>query len=61
MKPSRKQDGEHIRNGYALLKEAIDEFAQVHRKDAIIAHVYRALGNIEDMVYQAITENRRAV
>ena len=59
-KPSRKEDAQHLRTGYALLKEAIDEFAQVHRKDATLANVYRTLGVLEDKVYQMVTDNRRA-
>ena len=61
MKRTRKSDAEHLRNGYALLKEAIDEFAQIYHKDNIMAHAYRVLGAIEDTLYQMITENRRAM
>lgn len=55
--PSRKQDLQHLRAGYALLKEAMDEFSQVYRKDNTLAHAYRVLGAIEDTIYQMITEN----
>ena len=56
-----RADAEHLRNGYALLKEAIDEFAQIYHKDNIMAHAYRVLGAIEDTLYQMITDNRRAM
>lgn len=58
--PSRKQDQQHLRAGYALLKEALDEFAQVYYKDNILAHTVRTLGAIEDTIYQMVTEKRRA-
>lgn len=63
MKPSKKSDAQHLRNGYALLREAIDEFQQIYRKDNILAHTVRVLGAIEDTIYQYVTENsdRRAM
>lgn len=61
MKPSRKQDMQHLHKGYSLLKDAIDEFAMIYYKDSVMANAYRKLGDIEDMIYQAITDNRRAV
>lgn len=61
MKNTRKNDAQHLRQGYALLKEAIDEFAQVYYKDNVMAHAYRVLGAIEETLYQMITENRRAM
>jgi hypothetical protein len=60
MKPTVKQDMQHLRNGYALLHEALDEFLQVYRKDNILAHTVRVLGAIEDTIYQMIT-SRRAI
>ena len=58
--PSRKQDQQHLRAGYALLKEAIDEFAQVYYKDNILAHAVRTLVAIEDTIYQMVTDRRNA-
>lgn len=58
--PSRKQDLQHLRAGYALLKEALDEFSQMYYKDNIMAHTVRTLGAIEDTIYQMVTEKRRA-
>lgn len=60
MKPTVKQDMQHLRSGYALLHEALDEFLQVYRKDNILAHAVRVLGAIEDTIYQMIT-SRRAI
>lgn len=59
-KPSRREDAEHLRTGYALLKDALDELLMVYQKDNILAHAVRVLGAIEDTLYQAITEQRRA-
>lgn len=61
MKPSRKQDMEHLRTGYALLKQALDDLLQVYRKDNILAHMVRTMGAMEDTLYQMVTENRRAM
>ena len=55
--PSRKQDQQHLRAGYALLKEAMDEFDQVYHKDNILAHTVRTLDAIEDTIYQIVTGN----
>ena len=54
--PSRKQDRKHLHDGYALLKEALDEFLQVYRKDNVLVHTVRTLGAIEDTIYQMITD-----
>ena len=54
--PSKKEDAQHLRAGYALLKEAVDELAQVYRKDNTLVHAYRVLGAIEDTIYQKITD-----
>lgn len=59
--PSLREDKEHLRTCYALLNEAIDELAQVYRKDNITAHAMRVMGAIEDSLYQILTEDRRAV
>lgn len=61
MKPSKRQDMEHMRTGYALLKEALDELLQVYRKDNVLAKAVRTLGAIEDTIYQYVTEDRRAM
>ena len=55
-KPSKRQDLRHLRDGYALLKEALDEFQQVYRKDNILANTVRTLGAIEDTIYQYVSE-----
>lgn len=61
MKPSKRQDAEHLRTGYALLKEALDELLQVYRKDNVLAKTVRTLGVIEDTIYQYVTDDRRAM
>jgi hypothetical protein len=61
MKPSKRQDMEHMRTGYALLKEALDEFLMVYRKDNVMAKAVRTLGAIEDTIYQYVTDNGRAM
>ena len=61
MKRTRKSDAEHLRNAYALLKECIDELAQVYYKDSVIARVFRELGTLEDILYQMISGSRRAI
>ena len=60
MMPSKREDANHLRTGYALIKEALDELLQVYRKDNTLAHAVRVLGAIEDTLYQEITD-RRAV
>lgn len=57
--PSKAEDREHMRKGYALLKEALDEFDLVYRKDNIMARTVRMLSAIEDTIYQYVTEERR--
>ena len=57
-KTMRRNDAEHLRNAYALLKECIDELAQVYYKDNILAHAFRVLGAIEDTMYQMISTRR---
>lgn len=59
VKPSKKQDAEHLRNAYAQLVDTIDELSQVYRKDNTLAHTYRVLRAIEDTMYQYITDMRR--
>ena len=58
MKPSKRKDKEHLRSGYALLKEALDELLLVYRKDNILAHAVRVLGAIEDTLYQELTDRK---
>ena len=58
-KPSKKQDIQHMRIGYMLLRDAIDEFAQIYRKDNTVAHAMRVLDAIEDTFYQYITESEQ--
>lgn len=58
MMPTVKDDMQHLRSGYALLHDALDEFMQVYRKDNILAHAVRILGAIEDTIYQMITSRR---
>ena len=60
MKPSRREDAEHLRTGYALLKDALDELQMVYRKDNVLAHTVRTLGAIEDTIYQMVTDRRNA-
>lgn len=60
-RPTKRQDLQHLRTGYALLKEALDEFQQIYRKDSVMAKTVRTLGAIEDTLYQMITEDRRAM
>lgn len=60
MKPSAKQDREHLKTGYALLKEALDELMQVYQKDRIMAHAVRVLGEVEDNLYEVITSQKGA-
>ena len=59
-KPSKRDDANHLRTAYALLNEAIDELAQVYRKDNVLAHAFRVLRAIEDTLYQYLTDERRA-
>ena len=56
--PTIRQDAEHLRTGYALLHEALDELLMVYRKDNTLAHAVRVLGAIEDTLYQKITDRR---
>ena len=60
MKPTRKEDRQHLVTGYALLKEALDEFQMIYNKDNTMAHTVRKLGAIEDTIYQLVTARRGA-
>jgi hypothetical protein len=53
-KPSKRSDRSHLRAGYALISEGLDELLQVYRKDNIIAHAVRVLGAIVDTLYEYI-------
>lgn len=53
-KPSKRSDRHHLRTGYALISEGLDELLQVYRKDNIIAHAVRVLGAIVDTLYEYI-------
>ena len=54
--PTKAEDREHMRQGYALLKEALDEFDLVFLKDNIMARTVRTLSAIEDTIYQYVNE-----
>lgn len=56
--PSKREDREHLKAGYALLREALDELDQVFMKDSILAHAVRVLGAIEDTLYQEVTAGK---
>ena len=53
-KPSKRSDRQHVRVGYALISEGLDELLQVYRKDNVIAHAVRVLGAIVDTLYEYI-------
>ena len=53
-KPSKRIDRSHLRAGYALISEGLDELLQVYRKDNIIAHAVRVLGASVDTLYEYI-------
>ena len=53
-----KTDREHLRSGYALLREALEELQQIRRMDNTMAHAVRVLGAIEDTLYQEIGDRR---
>lgn len=57
-KPTKREDREHLKAGYALLREALEELQQVYRKDNIMAHTVRVLGAIEDTLYQEVTAGK---
>ena len=60
-KPTKREDREHLKAGYALLREALEELQQVYRKDNIMAHTVRVLGAIEDTLYQEVTATGKGV
>lgn len=60
MKPTRKEDRQHFDTGYALLRDALDEFQQIYAKDNALAHTVRTLGAIEETLYQLMTARKGA-
>ena len=58
--PTRREDRRHLLEGYALLKEALDELQQIYNKDNTLAHTVRTLGAIEETIYQLVTARKGA-
>ena len=59
-KPSKSADRQHMRMGYMLLREALDELEQVYRKDNVLAHAVRVIGAIEDTLYEYVNTRKEA-
>ena len=54
MKANKRQDAQHLKAGYTLLKEALDELLQIREMDNITAHAVRVMGAIEDTLYEYV-------
>ena len=57
--PNEKENVEHLRKGYALLREAVRELQRVYRKDNVLAHAVNVLGAVEDTLYEYAAQDRR--
>jgi hypothetical protein len=57
--PNEKENAEHLRKGYALLREAVRELQRVYRKDNVLAHAVNVLGAVEDTLYEYAAQDRR--
>lgn len=58
-KHTKRADREHLRMGYALLREALDELLQVYRKDTVLTHAVRVIGAIENTLYEYVNDNNK--
>ena len=59
-KPSKREDRKHLRMGYSLLHDALDEFERIYRKDNVLAHTVRTIGAIEDTLYEYMNARKEA-